>query len=68
MSTQCLPVFVDTPLNMPPTGDLTPAYALIAVRQNVPPMGMLPMNDAKMLDAPSAYISWVPSSVFPLAE
>lgn len=56
------------PVTMPPNVVCTPDALLTAVRVNDPVTGIDWKNEPKMLHRPSASISWVASTVLPLAE
>lgn len=53
---------------MPPKGVTTPEELFTAVLVNDPVMGIELNSDPKMLDKPTAIISCVASTVFPLAK
>lgn len=56
------------PVRIPPPVVQTPHALLRALRVNEPERGIEPTNDAKTLLNPSAIISCVASTFFPIAE
>ena len=58
---------IRVPVRTPPSVVRTPLALLMAVRVKDPVVGIDEKNDPQMLHNPNANISWVASTVFPLA-